>query len=296
MQCLLEIQSDIHYIARSFFQVRMEKNDKKTLFGWYMYDWANSAYILTVVTAILPVYFTDGIVPKEGFRIGGTLYSATSLWGFAISASALFVFICAPVLGAIADFSASKKKFLLGFCFTGSLLCTLLFFCGSGDVWMTLLVLGATQICWVAANVFYDAFLPHIATEDKLDWVSGKGYAYGYVGSDIQFLICLGLILGHQTIGISSSQAVQAALVFSGLWWAGFSLFTLKYLKEAPPSEKLPESMLLLPRWAALTSIGFQRALSTLKKIRGFKHLVILLLALMLYNEGIKKVINMATI
>ncbi|MCB0834112.1 MAG: MFS transporter, partial [Bacteroidetes bacterium] len=253
-------------------------------------------YILTVVTAVLPVYFADVVVPKEGFRIGDSVYSATSLWGFSISASALFVFLCAPVLGAIADFSASKKKFLLGFCYTGSLFCTLLFFCGSGDVWMTVLFLGVSQIGFVGANIFYDAFLPHISTEDKLDWVSGKGYAYGYVGSHIQFLICLLLILGHETLGISSVQAVKAALVFSGLWWAGFSLFTWKYLLEAPSTERLPDSMSRMPVWAALMVTGFQRTLVTLKKIRSFKHLMIFLLAFMLYNEGIQTVINMATI
>jgi UMF1 family MFS transporter len=104
-----------------------------------MYDWANSAFATTVLAALLPAYFAGEVVGPEGVAIGGTIYSATTLWGFVVAFAAFLTFIIAPVLGAISDFSATKKKFLLSFAYGGSLFTTLLFFCRSGDVIKTLL-------------------------------------------------------------------------------------------------------------------------------------------------------------
>jgi len=261
-----------------------------------MYDWANSAYILTVITAVLPVYFAEGIVPKEGFQVGGTVYSATALWGFLISAAGLFVFITAPVLGAIADFSAAKKKFLMAFCYTGCLFTILLYFCSTGDVWLTLVFTMVSQIGFVGGNIFYDAFLPHIASKEEMDWVSAKGFSYGYFGSDIQFAICLFLITAHDTIGLSGGEAVRLTLAFSGLWWAGFSIFTWKYVHEAPAEEILPEEYHSKPKSIAYLLIGIKRTIVTVRKVGQFKHLVLFLIGFMLYNEGIQTVIVMATI
>ena len=272
------------------------KNDKQTIFGWCMYDWANSAFILTVVTAVLPVYFADVVVPREGFKIGETIYSATSLWGFVISSSALFVFLCAPVLGAIADFSSSKKKFLMAFCYTGSLFTVLLYFCGSGDVWMTMIILAIAQIGFVGGNVFYDSLLTKIASPDKMDWVSGKGYAYGYIGSDIQFLLCLGLIMGHNSFGLSQSEAVRMVLAFSGIWWAGFSVFTWMLVHEEKSTVLLPEEFRDKPLAIGYILTGLKRTLDTTRKVRKLEHLILFLVAFMLYNEGIQTVIVMATI
>lgn len=272
------------------------KNDKQTIFGWCMYDWANSAFILTVVTAVLPVYFADVVVPREGFKIGETIYSATSLWGFVISSSALFVFLCAPVLGAIADFSSSKKKFLMAFCYTGSLFTVLLYFCGSGDVWMTMIILAIAQIGFVGGNVFYDSLLTKIASPDKMDWVSGKGYAYGYIGSDIQFLLCLGLIMGHDSFGLSQSEAVRMVLAFSGIWWAGFSVFTWMLVHEEKSTVVLPEEFRDKPLAIGYILTGLKRTLDTTRKVRKLEHLILFLVAFMLYNEGIQTVIVMATI
>ena len=272
------------------------KNDKQTIFGWCMYDWANSAFILTVVTAVLPVYFADVVVPREGFKIGETIYNATSLWGFVISSSALFVFLCAPVLGAIADFSSSKKKFLMAFCYTGSLFTVLLYFCGSGDVWMTMIILAIAQIGFVGGNVFYDSLLTKIASPDKMDWVSGKGYAYGYIGSDIQFLLCLGLIMGHDSFGLSQSEAVRMVLAFSGIWWAGFSVFTWMLVHEEKSTVVLPEEFRDKPLAIGYILTGLKRTLDTTRKVRKLEHLILFLVAFMLYNEGIQTVIVMATI
>jgi MFS transporter, UMF1 family len=273
-----------------------EKNDPKTLFGWCMYDWANSAFATTVLAALLPAYFAGEVVGPEGVMIGGTLYSATTLWGFVVACAAFLIFIIAPVLGAISDFSATKKKFLLSFAYGGSLFTVLLYFCRSGDVVKTLLIFFFAQIGFIAGNVFYDAFLPQIASEDKIDWVSGKGFSYGYLGGGLQFALSLGLVAGHEQLGISQSLAARIALAMAGIWWAGFTFFTVKYLHEMPRAEVMPEKYRGKLVVFAYAYVGFSRLLKTTRRVSRFRHILIFLIAFMLYNDGIQTVINMATI
>ena len=179
------------------------KNDKKTIFGWCMYDWANSAYITTAAVALLPDYFARAVVGEDGINLFGMNVTATTLWGYMLGTAAFLVFLFAPVLGAVADFSSAKKRFLIGFAYIGSLFATMLFFSKSGDVGLTVFLFLGSQICFVGANVFYDAFLPQIASEDKLDSVSARGYAFGYVGGSLQFGTALALVAMHETVGIS---------------------------------------------------------------------------------------------
>ena len=261
-----------------------------------MYDWANSAYVTTVVAGVLPIYFATAVVGKGGVQIGNTVLSADALWGYLVSASAMFVFLFAPVLGAISDFSSSKKKFLVTFAYMGSVSATLLYFSQSGDVWQTAILFLIAQIGYVSANVFYDAFLPQIASEDKIDWVSSKGFSYGYIGGGSQFAITLGLVAGGGIIGIGQGLAARIGLGMAGLWWAGFTLFTLKKLKEAGAIEAMPEKYQSQPKIIAYTAIGITRTLATIKKVRRFKHLLLFLIAFMVYNDGVQTVISMATI
>ena len=115
------------------------KNDPRTVFGWCMYDWANSAYATTVLAGLLPYYFVQTVVGPGGVTLAGTTYSGFSLWGYATGLAAFLTFLTAPVLGAIADFSAAKKRFLLFFSYVGSLFTLALYFSRSGDVLRTLL-------------------------------------------------------------------------------------------------------------------------------------------------------------
>jgi UMF1 family MFS transporter len=261
-----------------------------------MYDWANSAYVTTVAVALLPAYFAQVVVGPEGVAIGGTTYSATSLWGFTVGGATLIAFVFAPVLGSIADFTCAKKRFLLSFAYSGSLFTLLLFFCRSGDVFKTILIFMVAQVGFVSANVFYDAFLPQIASDDKIDWVSGKGYAFGYIGGGLQFAIALGLVAGHETLGISQDLAVRLAIAMAGVWWAGFTLFTARNLVEAPATETLPERYRGWPRPAAYGAVGISRTLKTLRRVGRFRHLVLFLIAFMLYDDGIQTVIIMASV
>lgn len=259
-----------------------------------MYDWANSAYAMTVLAGLLPIYFARSVVGPEGVVIRGTTYSAFTLWGVVVGLVAFAMFLSAPVLGAIADFSAAKKRFLLAFAYAGSLFTLLLYFCQSGDVFRTLLFFLLAQVAYLGANVFYDAFLPQITSEDRMDWVSGKGYSYGYVGGGLQFALALGLVAGHRQLGLSQELAVRLGLAMAGLWWAGFTLFTARYLVEAPAGETLPESYRRWPRLLAYGAIGLSRTLRTTRRVGRFRHLVLFLVAFMLYNDGIQTVIVMA--
>lgn len=270
-------------------------SDKRQIFGWAMYDWANSAYVTTVAVAVLPVYFASVVVGENGFELFGTVYDAKTLWGFMMSISALWIFLCAPVLGAIADYSSSKKKFLMMFCYMGSLFATLLYFCGSGDVLMTMVFFILAQIGFVGGNVFYDAFLPQIADADEMDWVSGKGFAYGYVGGGLQFAIALGLVAGHDVLGIGESLAARLAIAMAGLWWTGFSVITFIMLKENSGTHE-PVASRSSYSYLKLAQMGLRRTVVTAKKVGMFKHLLIFLFAYMVYNDGIQTVISMSTI
>ena len=271
------------------------RNDPRTLFGWCMYDWANSAYATTVLVGLLPYYFINSVVGPDGLAIGGATFSGFSLWGFAIGLAAFLTFLSAPVLGAIADFSAAKKRFLLFFSYAGSLLTLLLYFSRSGDVYRTLVIFLIAQVAYIAANVFYDAFLPEIASEDKLDWISGKGYSYGYVGGGIHFGLALALVAGHASLGLSQEQAVRIAILTAGLWWGGFTLLTAKYLRETSSTTPLPEAYRGWPRPLAYATVGLSRTIRTTLRVGRFRHLLLFLIAYMLYNEGIQTVIQMAT-
>ncbi len=277
------------------------KSDKgKNVFAWYMYDWANSAFATTVIAALLPIYFASVIVPSDSwvFKLFSIELStnATTLWAFLSGATALFVFITAPILGAIADISESKKKFLMAFCFGGSLFTTLLFFSKSGDVWMTMVFFFLANSCFITANIFYDSFLPHIASRSKIDQVSGRGYAYGYLGGGLQFLICIILILAHSKVGIEKTMAVRISLLFSGVWWAGFSIITFVWLQEPRNNKASPQQYRNDNNSWTYIGFGLSRTWHTILSAKKHRNLAIFLIAFMFYNDGIHTVIRMAAI
>ena len=271
------------------------KNDKKTIFGWCMYDLANSAYITTAAVALLPNYFAQAVVGEAGVDIFGMNMSATAIWGFLLGGAAFLVFLFAPVLGAVADLSSAKKKFLASFAYTGSLFATMLYFCKSGDVGLTIFLFIGSQVCFVGANVFYDAFLPQIASEDKMDSVSAKGYAFGYIGGSVQFAIALALVAMQKTPE-NQAMAARIGMGMTGIWWAGWTLFTMKYLKEVKKPFQLPEKYQHQPKILAYLALGISRTINTAKKVGRFKHLTLFLVAYVIYNDGIHTVTSMASI
>lgn len=270
--------------------------DKRTIFGWAMYDWANSAYMTTIAVAVLPMYFAGVVVPPEGFMIGKTLYAAETLWGFMVAAAAFLVFLMAPTLGAIADFRSAKKQFLLFFCYLGVAGSIVLSFCGQGEVYQTIFLFILSQIGFVGANVFYDAFLPQIAPPGQEDRISSKGFAYGYAGGGIQFGCALVLIAYHDFFGLTQAGAARISMLSAALWWGLFTLFTAYYLKERKIPQKLPEGLSSSVGRINYLALGISRVWKTMGEVKQRQHLVLFLLAFLVYNEGIQTVVLMATI
>lgn len=262
---------------------------------WCMYDWANSAYVTTVAVAVLPAYFAAAVVPAEGVDVLGARLGAASLWGYLVSATALVVFLLAPPLGAIADHSGFRRRFLGFFCVAGSLACSGLIFIGPGAVWLAMGLFFVAQVGFVAGNVFYDSLLTHVAPPGRLVDVSGRGFAYGYVGGGLQFALSLGLIALHGKFGLSYDLAARIAMASAGLWWAWFGLYALSGLDE-PPGEPLPggrRGVRALPGYARL---GVTRLRGFVRRVRAVPGLLLFLAAFLLYNDGVQTVISMATI
>jgi len=264
--------------------------------GWAMYDWANSAYVTTVAVAVLPAYFASGVAPEGGVSLFGMQLSATSLWGYAVSLAAIVVFMLSPVLGAVADFSASKRRMLMLCCGLGSLCTLLLLFAAPGMVFYTLGLFVLAQIAFNAGNVFYDAFLPHIAPARLQDAVSGRGFAFGYLGGGLQFALALGLVAGHGQLGISQGLAARLAMAMAGLWWGGFALITFFRLREHGSPRPLPRDLRQRSLPDAYARAGLRQVVQSLKQLRGRRRLVLFLAAFLCYNDGIQTVIAMATI
>ncbi|MFZ1729881.1 MAG: MFS transporter [Bacteroidota bacterium] len=272
--------------------LQLRRAHDRMLHGWYMYDWANSAFAVTILAALFGPYLDRVVVPEAGVDIpllGLHALSATSLYGYALGLSALLVLLTSPILGAIADSTTSKKRFLMFFCYLGSFSSAMLFFVEAGDVWLAIMFFMLGNFSFVSANVFYDAFLPHIAPPGMQDAVSGKGYSYGYAGGGLLFLLQLLLVQFHETFGIGEAMAVRMSLGSVGLWWGGFALITFSRLKEP----QIKYEGVTVVRHIVL---GLERIAHTVRTIRHLKQMGLFLLAFMIYNDGIQTVIAMATI
>ncbi len=266
------------------------KNDKKTIFGWAMYDWANSAFATVMLTAVFPVFFEGTIVGDNGWRgINGE-----ALWGFLTGGAAIVLFLFMPILGAIADFSASKRKFLRAFAYGGALFTSLLFFATTGSVVYAMLIFVLSQFGFVGANVFYDGFLPDISTDDTIDKVSSKGFALGYVGGGLYLLLSFILIQFPGTFGLDTLLATRLSILGVGLWWAGFSVYAFKRFAETGEAQALPSEYRGRPRLLAYATVGVHRAWDTARKVTKFRHLLLFVVAFLLYNDAVQTTISQA--
>ncbi|APC47414.1 MFS transporter [Virgibacillus halodenitrificans] len=256
---------------------------KKTAFSWMLYDFGNSAFATTIMAAVLPVFYYDVAA------VGVNENLAASFWGYSQSIAVLIVAILAPVLGAISDYSAAKKKFLRFFAYMGMIASVLLAFVGEGDYIFASILLIVGTIGFSGGNVFYDAFLPEIANEDEIDKISTAGFAWGYIGGGLLLAINILMILKHDWFGIpNATVASQLSFATVGVWWFLFSLPLFKNIQE--------EKKVRAKREQSYIAIGFTRVTSTFKEIKQYKQLLIFLLAFWMYNDGISTIIKMATI
>jgi UMF1 family MFS transporter len=232
-------------------------------------------------------------MPEGGFSILGRVLDGESLFAYTVSFAALLAFLISPILGAVGDFSASKLKFLRMFAYAGAALSTLFALAGPGDVWYTILLFIVVESCWAIAAVFYDSFLPHIATAETIDRVSSRGYAFGYLGGGLQFL--LSLMLLQLSPDSFASTAARIGIVAAGIWWLGFSIFAFSRLAEPAEAEPLPARYRDRWRPLALVGVGFSRTLATTRRLRQFPQLLLFLVAFLLYNDGVQTIISISS-
>ncbi|HZM84151.1 MAG TPA: MFS transporter [Candidatus Limnocylindrales bacterium] len=263
---------------------------KRERTGWYFYDWANSAFFTTVITAFGGVYL--GGVAENGADAAGDVhllglsFKAGSLWAYVIAASVVVQVVVMPIVGAIADRTSRKKELLALFAYIGAAATTgLLFVTGSRYELGAALVFVA-NIAMGASVVVYNSFLPQISSEEERDGVSSRGWAFGYLGGGLLLLLNVVAIL----LGGSEREAdiARFSLVSAGLWWAGFTILTLRWVRNRPPLEgEAPGSVI---------TDGFKQFGRTLKGMKAYPLTLFFLVAFLIYNDGIQTVITMAGI
>ena len=256
--------------------------EKKAIWGWAMYDWANSAFATTVMAGFFPIFF------KKYWSYGVDVNMSTAQLGFGNSVASLFVALMAPVIGAIADKGSTRKKFLLFFTYLGVLMTASLFVVQKGEWAWAIFIYAMGIIGFSGANIFYDSLLPSVASEDKIDFISGFGFAMGYLGGGLLFLLNVLMTLMPESFGLAdSSEAVRYSFLSVAIWWGVFTIFTILWVpeKKIATASRDGENAIIN---------GFLQIIRTFKKVRHLKTVFLFLLAYWFYIDGVDTVIRMA--
>ncbi len=269
------------------------KNDRKEIFGWMLYDWANSAFFTTIVGVLIGPYLlglATAAVGADGVILDLGLFQVTpkGLPAFCTAVSVISMVIFLPVLGAIADYTRLKKVLMAAFCYFGVVAGGLLFSVTESYVACSILFI-ISSMCFAAANVFYNAFLIDITTEDLRDKVSSYGYGLGYLSGFIMLVLNLLFISKAGDLGISTSAAVRICFLAAALWWGFFAAFTFYLLKSRGAIKSIPENR-------SIVSVGFMELWQTLKELKRLKFTMLFLVAYLFYNDGIQTVILQSSV
>jgi UMF1 family MFS transporter len=260
--------------------------------AWAMYDWGLSGMQTVIMAAVFPIFFLQyaahGLTEKEGLE----------WYGYAKTAAAIMIAVLSPILGAVADFKAAKKRFLGAFMILGVGATSAMYLIGQGDVLFASILLVLSLAGSTGSVTFYEALLPHIASEDEIDRVSTAGYALGYIGGGILLLLNVIVIQNPGIIGLPSgdgltpeqvSLPVRLSFISVGVWWLLFSIPVLRKVPEPPRAIETDERPDLNPVAAAFVRLG-----ETLRELRGFKQAFLMMVAFTIYNDGIQTIIGMA--
>jgi UMF1 family MFS transporter len=252
--------------------------------AWAMYDWANSAFAVIMLTAVFPVYYRSLVT-----NAGGSPEDATAFWAYTTSVSLLAVAVAGPLLGAMADIAGGKKRFLAISVALGLLGSIGLAFLGGDAFLLGSVLFAVANLGFAAGNIFYDALLPSVARPGDIDRVSARGYALGYLGGGLLLVIDTTLILRPDWFWIRDRDlALRASFVSVALWWFVFALPLFRAISEpARGSDALPSRHLM--------AMGFERLAVTARHIRRYKQLALFLVAFWIYNDGISTIIKIAT-
>jgi UMF1 family MFS transporter len=258
------------------------QKDKKSVWGWAIYDWANSAFATTVMAGFFPIFF------KQYWSYGADVNMSTAQLGFGNSIASLLVALMAPVLGAIADKGSARKKFMIIFAYLGVLMTASLFLVQKGEWVWAIFIYAMGIIGFSGANIFYDSLLPSVADEDKIDYVSSLGFAMGYLGGGLLFLINVLMTLMPERFGLADAgEAVRYAFLSVAIWWGIFTIFTILWVPEEKPDKTSGQG-------ANFVADGFRQFIGTFRKIRHLKTVFLFLLAYWFYIDGVDTIVRMA--
>ncbi|APD05945.1 putative MFS-type transporter YxiO [Flavobacteriaceae bacterium UJ101] len=231
----------------------IQKNDPKTMNAWAFYDWANSVYSLVITTTIFPLYYVS-VLEGTGIKLLGLSHEA--IYSFSIGFSFLLVVILSPILSAIADVIGNKKMFLKIFCTLGSLSCAGLFFFTSAETaYIGLLCSIFASVGFWGSLVFYNSYLPDIATEEHHDSLSAKGFSLGYIGSALLLVICLAIIMMHSSLGLEESFATRICFLLVAVWWFGFAQYTIMNLPKGNANGKKEKNNIIQNSYKELIKV-----------------------------------------
>ncbi|MCD4803416.1 MAG: MFS transporter [Anaerolineales bacterium] len=251
------------------------KSTNREHLAWYLYDFGNSAYAAVILLAVYSAYF-------KGTVVGGA--EGSRYWGIAVGVAMLAVALISPILGAIADFSASKKKFLFIFSAITWVFTGLLFFVEKGDVLFGMLFFIIAEIGYRSGQVFYNSLLPEIAEPEDMGRVSGNGWAIGSLGGILALLILLPII-----VIVGGTLVVRLSLVFTSIYFAVAALPAFLWIKEKAVPANLPDG-------ENVFSVAFNRLIETLKTLGDYKDFLRFIIAFLVYNDGILMALNFAAI
>ena len=241
--------------------------------SWVLYDVGNSAFVM-LSTALIPVYFSSIAEPGS---------SVVVAWGYAETVASLILALLMPFLGSLADLQGNKKKFLVGFMGTGAVACAALGFPTEALPFLIIYVISSVMLN--GSMVFYDGMLVDATTEDRYDKVSSHGYAWGYIGSCIPFVICLAVVLGGPSIGIDMMVGMKIAFLITAAWWVAFTIPLIRNVRQVHYKE----------RTAHVFSDMFRGIGRTIKVIVHDRRLLLFMVAFFFYIDGVHTVIKMST-
>jgi UMF1 family MFS transporter len=268
--------------------------NRPELRAWAMYDWAVSAVQTTIMVAVFPVYFAN--IAKSDLPGNG----ATQAIATANTIVAIVLAILSPILGAVSDYVAAKKRMLGASMVVGAAAVAGMFFVQQGDYRLALVLFVISLIGATASTVFYDALLPHIAGEHEIDRVSSAGYAIGYIGGGLLLALNLAWILKPGWFGLPSGSGLSSAdrtlptrlaLLSVAVWWVVFSIPLFRRVPE-PPRTREPDEL----KGGSVLVTPFVRVVETFRALRGYKQAFLMLLAFMIYNDGIQTIQKMAAV
>lgn len=267
----------------------MIKGDKRTIRAWTMYDWANSAYSLTITSAIFPIYFAAITTAAGGADKVLETYGlpAASLQSYTLSLGFLLVAAIAPLLSGIADHRGNKKNYLKFFCYLGAASCAGMFFFTYANLWLGLILFMLACVGFSGSLIFYDAYLPEIAEPKDHDRVSARGYAMGYIGSVVLLVINLAMVMKPDLFGIPDREGLPARLSFLsvGIWWAGWAQITFRRLPNTEVSHEARKHTL---------SAGYMELRKVWRQMLGMDRLRRFLVAFFVFNMGVQTVMYLA--